>query len=177
VPPCPLCGTAQSGRFCEACGCDFALLRPGADGRLTAGPGLPSLIGPGVGAPSVSPPQRLSPPSHQWADAPPPADPCQSAIESADAAVKRSSEPAIFDQLVAGGAVAASFTAAASVAKAKVEATTQRRKNELDAEVRREEIAAQERQAALHEREETKRARRTGRSGPAPRQDSGGADD
>jgi hypothetical protein len=90
-------------------------------------------------------------------------------IESADAALQRSAEPAIFDQLIAGGAMAASVSAAASVAKSRFEATTQRRKNELDAEVHREEIASQERQAALHEREETKRARQGGH-GRAPQE-------
>ncbi|PWI42455.1 hypothetical protein [Streptomyces sp. ICBB 8177] len=90
------------------------------------------------------------------------------AIESACAALERGSELDLINELVTGGAVAASFTAAASVAKARIEATTQRRKNELDAEVQREQIASQERQAAAHERGETARARLSGGATPPP---------
>ncbi|MFJ9180659.1 hypothetical protein [Streptomyces sp. NPDC102360] len=70
-------------------------------------------------------------------------------IESADAALKRAAEPEIVNEILAGGAVAASFTAAASVAKAKLEATTQRRKNDLDAETERLRIASEERIAGF----------------------------
>ncbi|MBY8888533.1 hypothetical protein K7472_27365 [Streptomyces sp. PTM05] len=90
------------------------------------------------------------------------------AVESASAALERGSEPGLINELITGGAVAASFTAAASVAKARIEATTQRRKNELDAEVRREQIASQERQAVAHERGETTRARLGGGGTPPP---------
>jgi hypothetical protein len=70
-------------------------------------------------------------------------------IESADEALKRAAEPEIVNEILAGGAVAASFTAAAGVAKAKIEATTQRRKNDLDAETERLRIAAEERIAGF----------------------------
>ncbi|MGD6747208.1 hypothetical protein ACOKM3_35875 [Streptomyces sp. BH106] len=70
-------------------------------------------------------------------------------IESADEALKRAAEPEIVNEILAGGAVAASFTAAATVAKAKIEATTQRRKNDLDAETERLRIAAEERIAGF----------------------------
>ncbi|MFE4720096.1 hypothetical protein ACFRLW_27470 [Streptomyces sp. NPDC056728] len=70
-------------------------------------------------------------------------------IESANEALKRAAEPEIVNEILAGGAVAASFTAGASVAKAKLEATTQRRKNELDAETERLRIASDERIAGM----------------------------
>ncbi|MFJ8827678.1 hypothetical protein ACIREE_38805 [Streptomyces sp. NPDC102467] len=70
-------------------------------------------------------------------------------VESANEALKRSAEPEIVNEILAGGAVAASFTAAASVAKAKIEATTQRRKNDLDAETERLRIASEERVAGI----------------------------
>ncbi|WP_372350921.1 hypothetical protein [Streptomyces sp. KL116D] len=72
-----------------------------------------------------------------------------SPVESADETLKRGAEPEIANEILAGGAVAASFTAAASIAKAKIEATTQRRKNHLDAETERMRIAADERIAGL----------------------------
>ncbi|MFZ3570611.1 hypothetical protein ACOKM5_27145 [Streptomyces sp. BH097] len=70
-------------------------------------------------------------------------------IESADAALKRGAEPEIVNEILAGGAVAASFTAAASIAKAKLEATTQRQKNTLDAETERLRIESNERIAGF----------------------------
>lgn len=73
----------------------------------------------------------------------------RSPIESADEALKRQVEPELLNEILAGGAVAASFTAAASVAKAKIEATTQRQKNDLDAETERLKIASNERIAGF----------------------------
>ncbi|MCX4722829.1 hypothetical protein OG760_30250 [Streptomyces sp. NBC_00963] len=73
-------------------------------------------------------------------------------IESADEALKRQAEPELINEILAGGAVAASFTAAAGVAKAKIEATTQRRKNDLDADTQRLKIASDERIAMLQPR-------------------------
>jgi hypothetical protein len=131
---CPNCLSARTDWYCEECGFVFAGPEPGSAFRL---PALPV-------------PEAISAP-------PPP-------IESAQTAVQRSSEPGIVDELITGGAVAASFTAAAAIAKAKVEATTERRRNALDAETKRLEIESQERQATLQQREETKRARITARS-------------
>lgn len=73
-------------------------------------------------------------------------------VESADQALVRGAEAEIVNEILAGGAVAASFTAAASVAKAKIEATTERRKNDLDAETERLRITSQERIAHLQPR-------------------------
>lgn len=72
-----------------------------------------------------------------------------SAIESADQALSRQARAEIVNEILAGGAVAASVTAAASVAKAKIEATTQRRKIDLDAETQRLKIASDERIAGF----------------------------
>ena len=71
------------------------------------------------------------------------------AIESADDALRRQSQGEIINEILAGGAVAASFTAVASVAKAKIEATTQREKNKQDTETERLRIASQERIAGV----------------------------
>ncbi|WP_152648500.1 hypothetical protein [Streptacidiphilus anmyonensis] len=90
-----------------------------------------------------------------------------SAIEKPKDALARSAEPGLINELLAGGAVAASFTAASTVAKAKIEATTQRRKNELDAEIERTRIEAETARAALHEREETRRTRLRPQDPPA----------
>ncbi|MGW0682896.1 hypothetical protein ACWD2L_05980 [Streptomyces sp. NPDC002754] len=70
-------------------------------------------------------------------------------IESADATLRRGAEPEIVNEILAGGAVASSFAAAASVAKAKLEATTQRRKNDLDADNERRRIESNERIAGF----------------------------
>ncbi|WP_426361690.1 hypothetical protein [Streptomyces sp. E-08] len=51
----------------------------------------------------------------------------------------------VISELLAGGAGAGLFTAFASVAKAKMEATTQREKNKQDTETERLRIAPQER--------------------------------
>ncbi|MFE5197939.1 hypothetical protein ACFQ93_30080 [Streptomyces sp. NPDC056601] len=72
-----------------------------------------------------------------------------SPIETPDETLKRAAEPEIVNEILAGGAVAASFTAAASVAKAKMEATTQRRKHDLDAETERLRIESTERIAGF----------------------------
>ncbi|MET7666403.1 hypothetical protein ABZS99_48440 [Streptomyces sp. NPDC005463] len=73
-------------------------------------------------------------------------------IEAADQALRRQAEPELLNEILAGGAVAASFTAAATVAKAKIEATTQRRKDDLDAETERLRIASEERIAGVQAR-------------------------
>ncbi|MGP3769781.1 hypothetical protein ACTWJ8_03020 [Streptomyces sp. SDT5-1] len=75
--------------------------------------------------------------------------PARRPVESAEDALKRQAEPELMNEILAGGAVAASFTAAAGIAKAKIEATTQRRKNELDAETERLRIESEERIARL----------------------------
>ncbi|WP_328380647.1 hypothetical protein OHB13_38145 (plasmid) [Streptomyces sp. NBC_00440] len=136
---CPDCATTRTGRYCEACGFDFGF------GFDFASPE------PGFVCPQFQLPAR-------------PLPDLDTSVESARAAVQRSSEPAIFDELITGGTVAASFTAAAAIAKAQIEATTQRRRNALDAETKRLEIESQERQGTLQQREETKRARITARS-------------
>ena len=79
------------------------------------------------------------------------------AIESAEDAIRRASELELLNELLAGGAVAGSFTAAASVIRAMVDATTERQR-----------IAADERKAALHEREETKRTRAQAQNPASP---------
>lgn len=77
------------------------------------------------------------------------AKPCSIAepepVESALQALQRQAEPELLNELLAGGAVAASFTAGAAVAKAKIEATTQRRKIDRDNETERLRIASEER--------------------------------
>ncbi|WP_260868134.1 hypothetical protein [Streptomyces sp. SLBN-134] len=70
-------------------------------------------------------------------------------VERAEEALERQSKAEIVNEILAGGAIAASVTAAASVAKAKIEATTQRRKNDLDAETERLRIASEERIAGI----------------------------
>lgn len=72
-----------------------------------------------------------------------------SLVETADEALKRQAQGEIVNEVLAGGAMAASFTAVASITKAKLEATTQRRKNDLDAETQRLKIASDERVAGL----------------------------
>ncbi|WP_328335832.1 hypothetical protein [Streptomyces sp. NBC_00455] len=144
---CPDCATKRTGRYCEACGFDFDF----------------ASLEPGFVCPQFQLPAR-------------PLPDLDTSVESARAAVQRSSEPAIFDELITGGTVAASFTAAAAIAKAQIEATTQRRRNALDAETKRLEIESQERQGILQQREETKRARITARSqvqNPAPEEGAG----
>lgn len=146
---CPDCATKRTGRYCEACGFDF-------DFDFAS-------LEPGVVCPQYQLPAR-------------PLPDLDTSVESARAAVQRSSEPAIFDELITGGTVAASFTAAAAIAKAQIEATTQRRRNALDAETKRLEIESQERQGTLQQREATKRARITARSQvqhPAPEEGDG----
>ncbi|MFD7868753.1 hypothetical protein [Streptomyces sp. NPDC059783] len=73
-------------------------------------------------------------------------------VESAAQALARQSEAGLINEILAGGAVAASVTAAASVARAKLEATTQRRKDTLEAETERLRIASDERVARLQAR-------------------------
>ncbi|GAA2990283.1 hypothetical protein JCM13580A_63650 [Streptomyces drozdowiczii] len=73
-------------------------------------------------------------------------------VESADDALRRQSQAEIVNEILAGGAVAASFTAAAAVLKAKLEATTQREKNRMDMEIERLRIASHERIAGLQAR-------------------------
>ncbi|MEU8975998.1 hypothetical protein AB0D11_43640 [Streptomyces monashensis] len=149
---CPACNTARTDQYCEECGYDFAFGSPEPGSAYEFQ--LPAAPCPDLGTISSLPPP----------------------IESAQAAVQRSSEPGIVDELITGGAVAASFTAAAAITKAKIEATTQRRRNALDAETKRLEIESQERQATLQQREETKRARITARSQvqhPAPEEGAG----
>ncbi|WP_330242433.1 hypothetical protein [Streptomyces sp. NBC_00525] len=73
-------------------------------------------------------------------------------IESADEALRRQSRAEIVNEILAGGAVAASFTAGAAVLKAKLEATTQREKNRMDTETERLRIASDERIAGLQAR-------------------------
>ncbi|MFE2157096.1 hypothetical protein ACFW9M_04695 [Streptomyces lydicus] len=73
-------------------------------------------------------------------------------IEAADDVLRRQSKPELFSEILASGAVAASVTAAATVAKAKIEATTQRHKDKLEAETQRLKIASDERIAALQAR-------------------------
>ncbi|WP_328952516.1 hypothetical protein OG778_36365 (plasmid) [Streptomyces sp. NBC_00184] len=90
-------------------------------------------------------PPTWSLPREPWSDD----DYDDDAIESADDALKRQSQGEIINEVLAGGAVAASFTAAASVAKAKIEATTQRERNKQDTETERLRIASQERIAGL----------------------------
>ncbi|MET7931544.1 hypothetical protein ABZT43_48605 [Streptomyces sp. NPDC005349] len=74
-------------------------------------------------------------------------------IESADQALQRQAEPEITNEALASGALAASVTAsvtaAATVFKAKIEATTQRRKDDLEAETQRLKIASDERVAGF----------------------------
>ncbi|MFG2951829.1 hypothetical protein [Streptomyces adustus] len=60
---------------------------------------------------------------------------------------------------MASGAIAASATAAATVAKTKIEATTQRLKNEQDAANIRFKIEADERTAAIQAAAEVEAAR------------------
>ncbi|MFE5178839.1 hypothetical protein [Streptomyces sp. NPDC056634] len=73
-------------------------------------------------------------------------------IEDADDALLRQSKPELFNEVLASGAVAASLTAAATVAKAKIEATTQRHKDELEAQTQRLKIASDERIAGFQAR-------------------------
>ncbi|MCG7527236.1 hypothetical protein MHW47_22685 [Streptomyces sp. OfavH-34-F] len=73
-------------------------------------------------------------------------------VESADEALRRQSQAEIVNEILAGGAVAASVTAAAAVVKARLEATTQREKNRMDMEIERLRIASQERIAGLQAR-------------------------
>ncbi|WP_329021922.1 hypothetical protein [Streptomyces sp. NBC_01423] len=73
-------------------------------------------------------------------------------LESAEDALRRQSQAEIVNEILAGGAVAASFTAAAAVLKAKLEATTQREKNRMDMEIERLRIASHERIAGLQAR-------------------------
>ncbi|WP_405896215.1 hypothetical protein OG242_00490 [Streptomyces sp. NBC_00727] len=73
-------------------------------------------------------------------------------IESAGDALRRQSQAEIVNEILAGGAVAASFTAGAAVFKAKLEATTQREKNRMDTEIERLRIASNERIAGLQAR-------------------------
>lgn len=73
-------------------------------------------------------------------------------VESADEALLRQSQAEIVNEILAGGAVAASVTAAAAVVKARLEATTQREKNRMDMEIERLRIASQERIAGLQAR-------------------------
>jgi uncharacterized protein (DUF697 family) len=61
----------------------------------------------------------------------------------------------VFSEIFAGGAVAASVTAAATVAKAKIEATTQRRRDAMDTETQRLKIASDERVAKFFQATET----------------------
>ncbi|WP_330334556.1 hypothetical protein OHS33_35570 [Streptomyces sp. NBC_00536] len=68
-------------------------------------------------------------------------------IESASEALQRQAEPELFNEILAGGAIAASVTAAATVAKAKIDANTQRRRDETDAETQRLKIESDERVA------------------------------
>lgn len=89
-------------------------------------------------------------------------------VESAMAALRRGATPELINEILAGGAVAASFTAAATVAKARIEATTQRLKNEQDAETEQQRIASQERTAALQAREQTKQVRLQAEHPPMP---------
>lgn len=84
------------------------------------------------------------------------------------AALRRGATPELINEILAGGAVAASFTAAATVAKARIEATTQRLKNEQDAETEQQRIASQERTAALQAREQTKQVRLQAEHPPMP---------
>ncbi|MGP3777050.1 hypothetical protein ACTWJ8_40080 (plasmid) [Streptomyces sp. SDT5-1] len=70
-------------------------------------------------------------------------------VEDANSALTRQAIPDLLNEILAGGAVAASFTAAASIVKAKIEATTQRQKNELEAQTQRLKIESQERIAGL----------------------------
>lgn len=84
-------------------------------------------------------------PREWWSD-----DDCDDyTIESADDALKRQSQGEIINEVLASGAIAASFTAVAGVAKAKIEATTQREKNKQETETERLRIASQERIAGL----------------------------
>ncbi|MFE4720095.1 hypothetical protein ACFRLW_27465 [Streptomyces sp. NPDC056728] len=57
--------------------------------------------------------------------------------------------PQLLNEILASGALASSFAAAATIAKAKIEATTQRQKNELDAETQRRKIDSDERVAVF----------------------------
>ncbi|MGP3775459.1 hypothetical protein ACTWJ8_32030 [Streptomyces sp. SDT5-1] len=70
-------------------------------------------------------------------------------VEHAGEALQRQAVPELLNEILAGGAVAASFTAAAGIAKAKLEATTQRQKNTLDAETERLRIESNERIASF----------------------------
>ncbi|MET9532754.1 MULTISPECIES: hypothetical protein [unclassified Streptomyces] len=88
--------------------------------------------------------------------------------ESANEALERQAKPELINELLAGGTVAASFTAAASVAKAKIEATTQRRKDELGAGNERLRIESQERTATRQAVEQTKQARFQAQNQPSP---------
>ncbi|WP_405686110.1 hypothetical protein OG204_18830 [Streptomyces sp. NBC_01387] len=99
----------------------------------------------------VPPPSQLQRPSDDDWSWPPelPEEQPLSPIESAEEALKRGAVPQILNEILASGAVASSFAAAASIAKAKIEATTQRRKNDLDAEIERLRIASEERIAGF----------------------------
>ncbi len=77
--------------------------------------------------------------------------------EAATASLKRQAEPELINELLASGAVAASVTGAASVVKAKIDATTERLRIESD-----------ERTKALQAREETKRVRVQARTASPP---------
>lgn len=83
----------------------------------------------------------------------------QRAIESATQALQRQAEPELFNEILASGAVAASVTAAATVAKAKIDATTQRRRDALDAETQRFKIESDERVAKFQATKEAQSAR------------------
>jgi hypothetical protein len=49
--PCPQCGTARSGQFCEGCGYDFAAGLPARPPASASGPAGPDAAGPGTGVP------------------------------------------------------------------------------------------------------------------------------
>jgi hypothetical protein len=81
--------------------------------------------------------------------------------------LKLQSEPELINELVASGLIGAMATSFGVVARVALEQKTERMKAQLAAETERLRIAAESERAALHEREETKRARLRGNAPPA----------
>jgi hypothetical protein len=101
--PCPRCGGARSGRFCEACGFDSESAKPAHGGTpappLTAPPltGAPLTGAPLTGAPPTGAPLTAAPPTGAPLTGPP-----GSAARAAWTAVV-TADRAYFDSVVAAG--------------------------------------------------------------------------
>ncbi|MFI9187505.1 hypothetical protein ACIGXG_35455 [Streptomyces goshikiensis] len=87
-------------------------------------------------------------------------------FESASEALQRQAEPELLNEILAGGAIAASVTAAATVAKAKIDANTQRLRDAADAEIQRLKIESDERVAKFQATKAAQSARYQARQQP-----------